>query len=118
MLGREHSGKGSKKFIGKGGGITLRVRLCLIEMVFLQLPESFVFLVTCDWSLFGVVLFSVFYFFCFTYKAYVICAPVLAEGTGDLATMKEEARIHVLVLFSSSTLKHVEPHSSNSKNPY
>ena len=46
--------------------------------IHLQVPESFVFWVTWDKSLFGVVLFPVFYFFCFTW-AYVICAPVPAE---------------------------------------
>lgn len=46
--------------------------------IHLQVPESFVFWVTWNKSLFGVVLFPVFYFFCFTW-AYVICAPVPAE---------------------------------------
>ena len=50
------------------------------DWVFLLVPESFVLLVTWDYSLFGVVLFPVFYFFCFT-QADVICSLVLTEGT-------------------------------------
>ena len=41
-------------------------------LIFLQVTEGFVFLVTCDYFLVGIVLFPALYFFCFTY-ACVTC---------------------------------------------
>ena len=58
------------------------VALCGLQLwVFLQVPESFVFLVTWDylvfiWSCFVSCLLLLLY--------YVICAPVLTEGTSTM----------------------------------